>query len=183
MDKQWLTEVVITEFYMAAGDSVFCVSDIQGSMCLPFILLHSYRAIPILPDLKEVMDWMFTETSLKLFHWLKVQEIWAQLYIIKNLRKREKVSKVIKFCTTDGIWCTQNNPRVLGQPEGFVIKLILGGGLLALLILLIWGPLLVIALVNQTNVSNPPVEVSIQLSLGSFEVTKSFYCELFTDVL
>lgn len=51
----------------------------------------SYRAIPILPDLKEVMDWIFTDTSLKLFHWLKVQEIWAQLYIIKNLRKREKV--------------------------------------------------------------------------------------------
>ncbi|XP_065913837.1 piezo-type mechanosensitive ion channel component 1-like isoform X3 [Dysidea avara] len=116
------------------------------------LTFQGYRAIPILPDLKEVMDWMFTGTSLKLFHWLKVQEIWAQLYIIKNLRKREK-----------------NDPRVLGQPEGFVIKLLLGGGLLALLILLIWGPLLVIALVNTTNVSNPPVEVSIQLSLGSFE--------------
>jgi len=141
---------------------------------MSFFLLHmySYRAIPILPDLKEVMDWMFTETSLKLFHWLKVQEIWAQLYIIKNLRKREKVSVVVKF-STNGVWCIQNDPRVLGQPEGFVIKLLLGGGLLALLILLIWGPLLVIALVNQTNVSNPPVEVSIQLSLGSFEVIKN----------
>jgi len=140
-------------------------------MCVLFVFLHmcSYRAIPIIPDLKEVMDWMFTETSLKLFHWLKVQEIWAQLYIIKNLRKREKVSVVVEF-STNGVWCTQNDPRVLGQPEGFVIKLLLGGGLLALLILLIWGPLLVIALVNQTNVSNPPVEVSIQLSLGSFEV-------------
>ena len=54
----------------------------------------SYRAVP---DLKEVMDWMFTDTSLKLFHWLKVQEIWAQLYIIKNLRKREKVNNVINI--------------------------------------------------------------------------------------
>ena len=53
--------------------------------------LCRYRAIPVLPDLKEVMDWMFTDTSLKLFHWLKVQEIWAQLYIIKNKRKREQV--------------------------------------------------------------------------------------------
>ena len=72
--------------------------------------------------------------------------------------------------------CIQNDPRKLGQPEGFVIKLLLGGGLLALLILLIWGPLLVIALVNQTNVSNPPVEVSIQLSLGSFEVSRVAPC-------
>ena len=54
----------------------------------------SYRAIPILPDLKEVMDWVFTDTSLKLFHWLNVQEIWAQLYIIKNKRKREKVCNI-----------------------------------------------------------------------------------------
>ena len=44
-----------------------------------------------------------------------------------------------------------------------------------LLILLIWGPLLLIALVNTTNVSNPPAEVSIELTLGSFEVN-NFCC-------
>ena len=54
---------------------------------------------------------------------------------------------------------------MLGQPEGFVIKLLLGGGFLVLLILLIWGPLLLIALANTQNVSNPPVEVSIQLTV------------------
>ena len=66
---------------------------------LIFNHVHSYRLIPILPDLKEVMDWVFTDTSLKLFHWLKVQEIWAQLYIIKNLRKREKVWKYVLLHT------------------------------------------------------------------------------------
>ena len=59
---------------------------------------------------------------------------------------------------------------MLGNPESFLVKLFVGGGLLALLILLIWGPLLIISLINTTNVSNPPVEVSIHLSIRSFEV-------------
>ena len=59
---------------------------------------------------------------------------------------------------------------MLGNPASFLVKLFIGGGLLALLILLIWGPLLIIALINSTNVSNPPVEVSIHVSIRSFEV-------------
>ena len=34
------------------------------------------------------------------------------------------------------------------------------------MVLLIWGPLLVISLVNQTSVPNNPVGASMQLSLG-----------------
>ena len=64
---------------------------------------------------------------------------------------------------------------MLGNPESFLAKLFIGGGLLALLILLIWGPLLIIALINTTNVSNPPVEVSIHLSISSFEVNTILY--------
>ena len=50
-----------------------------------------------------------------------------------------------------------------------------------LLILLIWGPLLLIALVNTTNVSNPPVEVSIELRLGSFEVNITICCTMIKE--
>ncbi|XP_065913262.1 piezo-type mechanosensitive ion channel component 1-like isoform X2 [Dysidea avara] len=115
-------------------------------------LFRIYRAIPLLPELKEVMDWMFTPTSLELSHWLKVQEVWSLLYIIKNQRKWEKSDR-----------------RMLGDPESFTAKLLMGGGLLILLILLIWGPLLIIALLNTTTIGNSPVEVSIELSIGSFE--------------
>ena len=51
-----------------------------------------YRAIPLLSELREGMDWMFTDTTLSILHWLRVQEIYAQVYLVKVRRKREEVS-------------------------------------------------------------------------------------------
>ena len=55
------------------------------------LLFSGYRAIPLLPELREVMDWVFTDTALPLLHWLRVQEIYAKLYLVKVRRMREKV--------------------------------------------------------------------------------------------
>ena len=51
-----------------------------------------YRLIPLIPELREVMDWVFTDTALTLINWLRVQEIWAQIYQVKVRREREKVT-------------------------------------------------------------------------------------------
>lgn len=59
-----------------------------------------YRLIPLLPELREVMDWMFTPTTLELLHWFRVQEIYAQIYLVKVRREREKV------CTNETAICT-----------------------------------------------------------------------------
>ena len=60
-------------------------------ICCPGLAFLGYRLIPLLPELREIMDWVFTNTSLSLINWLKVQEIYAQLYIVKVQREREKV--------------------------------------------------------------------------------------------
>lgn len=79
---------------------------IDWSMYFEYIVLlvllfmsSSYRAVPLLPEFKEVMDWMFTPTALQLSHWLKVQEIWALLYDIKTKRQWEKVCVCVCVCT------------------------------------------------------------------------------------
>ena len=51
-----------------------------------------YRLIPLLPELRETMDWTFTDTSLSLINWFKVQEIYSLIYLVKVQRTREKVS-------------------------------------------------------------------------------------------
>lgn len=50
-----------------------------------------YRYIPLLPELREVMDWMFTDTTLPLTNWVTVQEIYAQIYFVKVDKEGEKV--------------------------------------------------------------------------------------------
>lgn len=62
-------------------------------MILTGLAFNVYRLIPILPELREIMDWVFTDTALSLINWLKVQEIYAQLYLVKVQRNRERVSK------------------------------------------------------------------------------------------
>lgn len=59
------------------------------------LAFNVYRLIPILPELREVMDWVFTDTALSLLNWLKVQEIYAQLYLVKVQRNRERVRRRI----------------------------------------------------------------------------------------
>lgn len=59
---------------------------------LQLAALASYRFIPIIPLLREVMDWTMTRTSLRLKHYLTVQEIWAQLFLLSVYRRWERVS-------------------------------------------------------------------------------------------
>lgn len=56
------------------------------------LIFNVYRAVPLLPELREVIDWVFTDTALSLLHWLRVQEIYAKLYLVKVRRQKEKVS-------------------------------------------------------------------------------------------
>ena len=52
---------------------------------------HRYKNIPLLPELREMIDWVFTDTVLNLFQWITVQKVWFLIYQIKNRREQEKV--------------------------------------------------------------------------------------------
>ena len=61
-------------------------------------------------------------------------------------------------------------PRNLGEKQSLMIKILLGILLLTALVLLIWGPLLVISLIATTNLPNTPTQVQVKVTLGGFEV-------------
>ena len=55
--------------------------------------------------------------------------------------------------------------------QGVLIKALLGGALVVALVLLIWGPLLFISVVNITiSQPNPPVSASIDVSVDGIRV-------------
>ena len=65
----------------------------------------------------------------------------------------------------------QDFPRYLGDKQSWFIKIVLGGLLLTALVLLIWGPLLVMSVITTQSQANEPTEVSIRLSLAGYEVS------------
>lgn len=47
--------------------------------------------MPFLVELRAVMDWVWTDTTLSLSNWMCVEDIYANIFIIKCSRETEKV--------------------------------------------------------------------------------------------
>lgn len=56
-----------------------------------------WKAIPFLAELRLIMDWVWTDTTLSLFHYAKIEDIYSNIYPDKCFRRNEKVnSKIAK---------------------------------------------------------------------------------------
>lgn len=88
-----------------------------------------YRAIPFLFEFKIFSDWTFTNTSLRLYDWIKFEEILGFLYVAKcnSLFMRGKI---------------------LGSKIEWWKKLLMGFPLLMAIILLLFGPLVLFSSLN-----------------------------------
>ncbi|KAL5467471.1 hypothetical protein EMCRGX_G031697 [Ephydatia muelleri] len=115
-------------------------------------LFTVYKIIPLLPELREMIDWVFTDTVLDLFQWLTVQKLWYLIYHIKSRREQEK-----------------REVRILGTPPSLLVKIVYGGVLVLLFLGLIWGPLFFFSLVTETGSLNPVTSISIEVSLDGFQ--------------
>lgn len=47
--------------------------------------------MPFLVELRAIMDWVWTDTTLSLSNWMCVEDIYANIFIIKCSRETEKV--------------------------------------------------------------------------------------------
>lgn len=62
-------------------------------MCL--VSPHSFRMVPFLTELRAVMDWVWTDTTLSLSSWICVEDIYANIFILKCWRESEKVEQIL----------------------------------------------------------------------------------------
>ncbi|KAK7258817.1 hypothetical protein RIF29_24404 [Crotalaria pallida] len=108
-----------------------------------------YRAIPFLYELRCVLDWSCTTTSLTMYDWLKLEDIHASLFLVKcdadlnraNHQHGEKQTKMTKFCN--------------------------GICLFFVLMCVIWAPMLMYSSGNPTNIANPIKDVSVRVDLNT----------------
>ncbi|KAI1902167.1 hypothetical protein AGOR_G00041910 [Albula goreensis] len=116
-------------------------------------LFQGFRLVPFLTELRAVMDWVWTDTTLSLSSWICVEDIYAHIFILKCWRESEK-----------------RYPQPRGQKKKKVVKYGMGGMIVALLICIVWFPLLFMSLVKSVaGVVNKPLDVSLTITLGGFE--------------
>ncbi|XP_058468470.1 piezo-type mechanosensitive ion channel component 2 isoform X3 [Solea solea] len=116
-------------------------------------LFQGFRLVPFLTELRAVMDWVWTDTSLSLSSWICVEDIYAHIFILKCWRESEK-----------------RYPQPRGQKKKKVVKYGMGGIIVVLLICIVWFPLLFMSLVKSVaGAINPPLDVSFEITLAGFQ--------------
>ncbi|XP_015247000.1 PREDICTED: piezo-type mechanosensitive ion channel component 2 [Cyprinodon variegatus] len=116
-------------------------------------LFQGFRLVPFLTELRAVMDWVWTDTSLSLSSWICVEDIYAHIFILKCWRESEK-----------------RYPQPRGQKKKKVVKYGMGGMIVVLLICIVWFPLLFMSLVKSVaGVVNTPLDVSVKITLAGFQ--------------
>ncbi|XP_047666735.1 piezo-type mechanosensitive ion channel component 2 isoform X3 [Tachysurus fulvidraco] len=116
-------------------------------------LFQGFRLVPFLTELRAVMDWVWTDTTLSLSNWICVEDIYAHIFVLKCWRESEK-----------------RYPQPRGQKKKKVVKYGMGGMIVMLLICIVWFPLLFMSLVKSVaGVVNKPLDVSVTITLGGFQ--------------
>jgi hypothetical protein len=99
-------------------------------------------AVPFLFELRALMDWTWTDTSMTLFDWLKMEEIFASIYQLKCERRRES-----------------EYPQPHGEKKKPLTKYLMGGGGLLIFIVVTWFPWVIFALGGTVDQSDLPYDV------------------------
>eukprot|EP00049_Salpingoeca_infusionum_P004507 m.80388 g.80388 ORF g.80388 m.80388 type:complete len:2509 (+) comp12598_c0_seq3:623-8149(+) len=117
-----------------------------------YLVYVVYRAIPFLFELRMLLDWTCTPTTLSLNDWLRLEDISSQLYVNKYTLKSEAAVE-----------------REDDRRQPLKTKLLTGALLVVGLILVLWSPLLAMSVVNQQAEPYVPTLAEVSVGINSFE--------------
>ncbi|VDN97996.1 unnamed protein product [Rodentolepis nana] len=118
---------------------------------LNLVLFKAYLIMPFVYEVRSVMDWMWTDSPLSLYHWMELEDIYAKVFVMKCWRRSE-----IEY------------PTPLGRKRALWVKYLVGMLILLFAFVCFWGPLVVFSFIDTTFAINVPVECSQALAVGGF---------------
>ena len=114
-------------------------------------LFGAYRAIPFVYELRILMDWISTPTTLEFYEWLKVEDISSSVFAVK--------------C---GLMAQEAAGRKRGESQPPKVKLGTGAVLFTFLIFLLWVPLFIFSSANPAVSANPVETIDVSLRLDDY---------------
>nr|CAI5828412.1 unnamed protein product [Callosobruchus analis] len=117
-----------------------------------YIQIRCYLICPFLFELRSSFDWMFTETTMSIFDWFKMEDIYTSVYKVKCLRAMEE-----EYASPPGV------------EKKAIYKYTYGITLSIFFIFLIWFPLLVYSWGREAGQSNIPNFATLQFQIGNVE--------------
>ena len=127
---------VVSKEYSAAGSVAF----------------KSFRLIPYVREMRSILEWMFADTSLDIFMWLKFDDLYAWLLAVRYDKAYRKRSK-----------------KILSGDEGqsLLWKILYGWIVFVGMLLIVFGPMLLFSTLNPALSRNPVLGASISVQLSS----------------
>nr|CAH7742366.1 unnamed protein product [Callosobruchus chinensis] len=124
-------------------------------------------------ELRTCMDWMWTETSMTVFDWIKMEDIFAHIFLLKVSLRMISEFDLLKESYIDSEHCQRHAEDEFPQPRGEkknpLPKYMMGGAMLAVIIGIIWFPLVFFSLGNAVGETNVPYDVTLEIRIGPYE--------------
>ncbi len=116
------------------------------------IIYKTWRGIPLMREMRSIFNWIFSETSLDVFMWLQMDDLYATLAIVKfnmSYRVRDKETLSGK------------------NRQPFLWKFVFGWLIFILILLILLGPIFLFSPLNPATKPNPLVQASVSVSLSA----------------
>lgn len=115
--------------------------------------MYTIKFVPFLLELKIIIEWAMTKTSLTLTNWIKLEDIFIHIFIYQSNFKR----------------------RIRGREQTFIMKFLMGFGSFFAISMLLIFPLILFS--NLNPIATPNKVNSFDYEFG-FRINNSFYFQI-----
>ncbi|KAI6175042.1 Piezo-type mechanosensitive ion channel component 2 [Aphelenchoides bicaudatus] len=145
--------LIVSAWQIRNGYPKLCVGHLLTSSygIVNYALFKVYMFLPWIFEVRTVVDWTWTETTFSLFDFIKMEMLYARIYLVKCSRVFD-----------------ESFPSPRGLAKSRITKYLLGIPTIFITILLILSPLLLFSLLNHIGEQTDTQQIDLTVSLEGY---------------